>query len=387
MHLRRGVIAAGVAAAVVLGGVVAVAATTSAHTGSASRCRHSCPSPSPRPTPTPTSTSTGGAFGIRVSGNHLVNSAGSTVALHGVDRSGTEYACVQGWGLFDGPNDAASVQAIKSWGTNAVRVPLNEDCWLGTNGVPAQFAGANYSNAIASYVNLLNQNGLYAILDLHWTAPGTTKATGQQPMPDQDHSPAFWTSVANTFKSNPAVILDLFNEPYPDNNADSAAAWSCWKNGGTCSGVSYQVAGMQELVTTVRNAGASNVIMLGGVQYSNALGSWLANEPSDPRGQTAASFHNYNFNACSNTTCWNNVIAPVARSVPVVTGEFGENDTAGTFMTTWMNWADPAGVSYLAWTWDTWGCSGGEVLISDYAGTPCQNDGTVYQQHLQSLKP
>ena len=125
-------------------------------------------------------------------------------------------ACVQGWGLFDGPNDAASVQAIKAWATNAVRVPLNEDCWLGINGVPAAYAGSNYINAIVNYVNLLNQNGLYAILDLHWTAPGTTKATGQQPMPDQDHSPAFWSSVASTFKGNSSVIFDLFNEPYPD---------------------------------------------------------------------------------------------------------------------------------------------------------------------------
>ncbi|HEX6538953.1 MAG TPA: cellulase family glycosylhydrolase [Candidatus Dormibacteraeota bacterium] len=387
MRLRRSVVAGGVAAAVVIGGAaVAVAATSPARAVSAShRCRHTCPTPSPQPTPTVTPTASGGASGIRVSANHLINGAG-TVVLRGVDRSGTEYACVQGWGLFDGPSDAASVQAIKSWGTNAVRVPLNEDCWLGINGVPAAFAGSNYITAIVNYVNLLNQNGLYAILDLHWSAPGSTKATGQQPMPDQDHSPAFWTSVASTFKGNPAVVFDLFNEPYPDNNGDTAAAWSCWKNGGTCSGVSYQVAGMQELVTTVRNAGAPNVIMLGGVQYSNALDGWLANEPSDPRAQTAASFHNYNFNACSSTTCWNNVIAPLARSVPVITGEFGENDTAGTFMTSWMSWADSEGVSYLAWTWDTWGCSGGEVLITDYSGTPCQSDGTVYQQHLLSLK-
>ena len=392
--LTRGAVAAIIAVAIV-GAAAAMAVTSPARAVFAAHgCnKHACPSPSPTPVPTPSPSPTpppapsGGGSGIRVSGNHLVDGSGSTVVLHGVDRSGTEYACIQGWGIFDGPSDAASVQAIKSWATNAVRVPLNEDCWLGINGVPAAYAGSNYFNAIVNYVNLLNQNGLYAILDLHWTAPGSTKATGQQPMPDQDHSPAFWSSVASTFKGNSSVIFDLFNEPYPDNNGDTTAAWSCWKNGGTCSGVAYQAAGMQELVTAVRNAGASNVIMLGGVQYANALDGWLANEPSDPLGQTAASFHTYNFNSCSTTTCWNNVIAPLARSVPVVTGEFGENDTAGTFMTTWMNWADAAGVSYLAWTWDTWGCSGGEVLITDYSGTPCVSDGTVYQQHLLSLQP
>ena len=144
---------------------------------------------------------------------------------------------MQGWGIFDGPNDAASVQAIAAWHTNVVRVPLNEDCWLGINGVNANYSGTTYQDAIVNYVNLLNQNGLYAIVELHWSAPGTTSATGQNPMPDADHSPAFWSSVASTFKTNHAVLFDLFNEPFPDNNQDTTAAWTCWKNGGTCSGM------------------------------------------------------------------------------------------------------------------------------------------------------
>jgi hypothetical protein len=50
-----------------------------------------------------------------------------------------------------------------------------------------------------------------------------------------------------------------------------------------------------------------------------------------------------------------------------------------------MAWADAHGVGYLAWTWDTWGCSGGQALISDYAGTPCSPYGSAYQQHLAAL--
>ncbi len=193
---------------------------------------------------------------VRVSGNHLVDGSGNVLELHGVDRSGTEYACIQGWGIFDGPSDAASVAAIASWHVNAVRVPLNEDCWLGINGVSSSYGGAAYQQAIVNYVNLLNQYGIYAILDLHWSAPGTTPATGQEPMPDQDHSPAFWTSVAETLKSNPAARFDLFNEPYPDNNTDTTAVWTCWEDGGSFAGVSYTAAGMQELVNTVRATGA-----------------------------------------------------------------------------------------------------------------------------------
>src|SRR5436305_5983091 len=87
--------------------------------------------------------------GLHVQGNQIVNGNGQPIRLLGVDRSGTEYACIQGWGIFDGPSDAASIQAITSWHTNAVRVPLNEDCWLGINGAPAAYSGATYQQAIA----------------------------------------------------------------------------------------------------------------------------------------------------------------------------------------------------------------------------------------------
>jgi len=63
---------------------------------------------------------------LHVAGNRLVNSRGRPVLLHGVNRSGTEFLCVQGHGIFDGPTDQASISAMKAWGINAVRIPLNE---------------------------------------------------------------------------------------------------------------------------------------------------------------------------------------------------------------------------------------------------------------------
>src|SRR6267378_7960730 len=110
---------------------------------------------------------------LHVQANKIVDSLGTTVQIRGVNRAGTEYACIQGWGLFDGPNTQASIDAMKTWGVNAVRVPLNEDCWLAINGSPAAYSGLNYQNAIKSYVDLLNQNGMYVLVELHWTAPGT----------------------------------------------------------------------------------------------------------------------------------------------------------------------------------------------------------------------
>jgi len=309
--------------------------------------------------------------GVRVSGNRLVNAQGQAVVLHGVNRSGTEYACIQGWGIFDGPADAASVQAIQSWHVNAVRVPLNEDCWLGINGVLPQFSGANYQRAIINYVRLLNQYGMYVILDLHWSAAGGAQALNQQPMPDEDHSPAFWKAVAAAFKHNTAVLFDLFNEPYPDHNAaNTQAAWQCWKNGGSCSGVSYTAAGFQQLVNVVRATGAQNVIMLGGIGYAASLAQWLTYMPSDPLHDIAASWHVYNKTWCAALSCWNSQVAAVIKRVPVIAGEMGEMDCKDTFIDPLMNWLDQHHTGYLAWAWNTFSCSLEPSLITNYNGTP-----------------
>jgi len=154
--------------------------------------------------------------GLHVDGNQIKDENGDVVQLRGVDHSGTEFACIQGYGIFDGPHDLASVLAMKTWNVNIVRLPLNEDCWLQINGVKPQYSGTIYQSAIMEYVDLLNQNGIAVILDLHWTAPGSNPAIGQLPMPDMDHSVDFWTEVANEYKNNSAVIFDLFNEPFPD---------------------------------------------------------------------------------------------------------------------------------------------------------------------------
>src|SRR4029453_16084704 len=54
--------------------------------------------------------------GLHVVGRQLLDGANRAVILHGINRSGTEYACIQGWGFFDGPSDRASVDAFAAWG-------------------------------------------------------------------------------------------------------------------------------------------------------------------------------------------------------------------------------------------------------------------------------
>jgi endoglucanase len=333
----------------------------------------------------------GAAPALHVSGNRLLTASGATYRLLGVNRSGGEFACIQGNGMWDGPMDQASINAMRTWKVRAVRVPLNEECWLGNGVVPAGdipaggTQGAAYQQAVVSYVNLLVASGITPIVEVHWTfgvyngqAAGSCpdrsnpKAACQKPMPDAQFAPQFWTSVANTFKGNNAVMFDLFNEPFPDfaANFNTQVGWTCWRDGGTCTGIPYQVAGFQSLVNAVRATGAANVIMIGGLAFSNDASQWLQFKPTDSTGNLMAFGHVYNFNSCSNTSCYDNTFGAVAAQVPIALTEIGENDCAHSFIDTLMNWADSHGVGYLGWTWNAdFPCASGPGLITDYNGT------------------
>jgi endoglucanase len=333
--------------------------------------------------------------GIRVSGNHLVDGNNNVIHLQGVNRSGTEYACVQGWGIFDGPNDAASVQAIASWNVNVVRVLLNEDCWLNINGIDQQYAGSTYINAVVNYVNLLHQYGMYAEVSLMWGAPGTYQATYQPAAPDEDHSPAMWSSMATTFKNDPNVILAPWGE--------TTVGWKCFMRKGCDneatygpSNAYYQTAAMQQAVKLMRAAGYDGVISIPCIDYANACGviggskyngsTWLESRPHDPHHQLIAESHVYGKNLCDNDSCFNSSMRPITKKVPMIFGETGEtydaSDCSSHYISTFMNWADAHGVGYEAWTWDTWGGCG--VLISDYNGTPANAWATWVKRHYTS---
>ena len=340
-----------------------------------------------------------------VQGRHLVDVRnGKTFVPRGVNWPSFEYACYYGYGYSDAENPktthptATQARLIARWHANTVRVPLNEACWLGVDGQPAFGDVDGYRAAVRSWVAKLNRAGLAVILDLHWSAPPGVGAESQRAMPDE-RSPDFWRSVATTFKGNRAVVFDLFNEPYSRYDDDGQLVfdltWDCWLSGGCTpptvndgqplDGNTYTAVGMADLVDAVRSAGAKQPIMLAGRDYANDLGEWLVNRPAD--NQLVASFHNYKRQTCHTVSCWNRTIAPIARRVPVVTGEFGETDCRATHVNSYMSWADKRGIGYLAWAW--WvlrnkGCKQLSVLANT-SGKPKSPNGTALKAHLAKL--
>jgi endoglucanase len=318
---------------------------------------------------------------IGVSGNQLVDRSGKTVRLLGVNRSGAEYQCVEGGQIFDGPTDRASIKAMKSWKINSVRVPLNESCWLGINGVAPELSGSTYRAAIREYVSALERAGLYVILDLHWAAPRQGLATGLIPLPDAEHAPEFWRSVATEYRADRAVIFDVYNEPHD-------VTWECWSAPCTTYDTyfgSYPSVGLPELLAVVRATGAQQPVMLGGLDWARDLRGWLAHRPKDPAHALVAANHTYEYLACGRLC--RRALANIARHVPVVTGELGETDCSHRYIDPYMTWADRQGISYLAWTWDAggrWTCQKGTALIDNYNGHPTPF-GIGFREHLREL--
>ena len=381
-----------------------------------------------------------GTLAVSVAGSQLIDAWGNAIQLRGVNLSGMEGVGVQGWDLADptggemgqpfGPNWLA----IQSWKANVVRIPLNEDSWLGLtctdiNGdVRNADPGANYQQTLTNLIRGANDAGLYVILDLHWAAPGNLCPLFQGQMADADNSVAFWTSIANTYRNNPAVLFELFNEPYFTNDFQGNA-WSYLMfgtEGGPFTGIpaegvgdplwyedyqtTWNIASYQQLISAVRSTGAPNVLLIGSVAYTSELSGWLANMPSDPLNQMAASWHPYpTYGTTWGTPAYaqpqnspqifTEVQNILAAGIPVIITETGDQNSPGTgigagcalpanyslcapLVTTVVQFADQNGLSVLGWTWDLWYGASSFVLIQDDNGTPTDGYGQVFQSWL-----
>lgn len=341
---------------------------------------------------------------LRVEGNRLVDQNDQTYRLLGVNKSGTEFVCIQGNGVWADSSDDLDLAFMQQWRIRALRIPLNEMCWFGGfDEIEPEGSGETYQTEIKNWVAMALARGITPIIELHWswgayTGPEATcdiaLAACQKPMPDMKYAVDFWTDIAKTFGDNQAIVFDLFNEPWPETamgetGDDREKAWQCWRDGGAVCGTEtdgkktfhYEVAGMQDLLDAVRATGAKNVVLAGGLQWANDLRGWWDHKPDDPTGNLAAAFHTYNWNRCNTVACFESEYQPLAQQVPVTAGEMGSNDCEPGYITDVMDWADTAGVGYLGWTWNSsFPCVTGPSLIKDVFGKPTDLGQALYDR-------
>jgi hypothetical protein len=155
----------------------------------------------------------------------------------------------------------------------------------------------------------------------------------------------------------------------------------------------FTVAGMQTLLDSVRATGATNVVQVSGVDYANTLTQFLTHKPNDAQNNLMVAADIYmDLNPCKTTTCYNSEYLPIINAgIPFIAGEFGESVNGNVCSVTnsniLLNWIDSNGGSgYMAWVWDTWGTSCGDLsLITNFNGTAHSPNGTNYKTRLSTL--
>lgn len=343
---------------------------------------------------------------------------------------GFEYTAIGGWS----PSNPfpqlveSNWAAMHDWKINAIRIPLNSASWFniscldGAGVIRDADPGNNYQSTLKAVVDRATQEGLYVILDLHWSAPNDSLRTvngvsaacamDQNPVADADHALPFWTQLATTYKSYPNVMFELFNEPFLNawgGAPPSPGAWPELLLGTTMSSYiagyvpngswqfdhPWRSAGMQEMLTAVRNTGASNVVLSSGLQWAQQLDQWLAYKPADPLNQLAAVWHAYpafgttwgtdayklpNFGESAYTAAQN----ILNSNIPVIVTEFGDHNASGTvgapFASSLLPRLDIMGASYFGWTFTVSGESD-NILLKDNTGTPTDGYGVYVKQH------
>lgn len=320
-------------------------------------------------------------------GNLIMGSDNFPYLFHGVARDDLEYFC-QGDGHYS-TKDLAYIGLGNNttnqtyWDANVVRLPLSENFWL--YGHPSDNCSSSQYQALVkqTVTNLTNLN-LNVILDLEWTnAAGQALGSGTQlAMPDAD-SVTFWKQAATTYASYPNVLFELFNEPHIYN-------WSCWVSGCQINGdvgtnnqrYSYTGVGMQTLVDTVRNTGASNLVLVGGLDWGynlSQLGTYHLHGTN-----IVYDTHPYNYYGKLPAN-WDADFGNVTSSFPLFSAESGEYDCGTSYESQLISYLDAHNISWVGWAWVV--ATGNPCrypqIVSNYTGTPIAGMGQFEYQHMK----
>jgi endoglucanase len=271
---------------------------------------------------------------LHVEGNQVLMADGKPIWLQGVNVVSLE------WSAGGEQVMKAALVATEQWGANIIRLPVAQKWWFG-RGAGQKDEGASYRKLVDDVITLVANRGKYVLLDLH-----------QFGAPRQEHAD-FWKDAAAKYKNHPAVLFDLFNEPH-------GMSWEVWRNGGEVAekkkpgeedaflsaeekakiAETRRSIGMQRLLDTVRETGARNVVLVGGLDYAYDLSGIASGYALEEKGGNGIilSTHIYPWKKG-----WTEKVMVVADQYPILVGEVGAGEKK-------MDWL-PAEYQEDAVTW------------------------------------
>ncbi|MFI5455096.1 MAG: cellulase family glycosylhydrolase [Isosphaerales bacterium] len=326
---------------------------------------------------------------LKVKKTQVLNSRNEPVRLRGVNT-----ACLEWTSDGEGHILDTVKTAIKDWHVNVIRLPLAQDRWFG-KASEQKDEGKAYRALVEKVVDVCALQGCYIILDLHWSDAGEWgKQIGQHVMPDQN-SLEFWKSCASTYKNHPAVIFDLYNEPHN-------VSWEIWQKGGEVTEKAsrrnpqktFQAVGMQALLDAVRDTGAKNVVIAGGLDWAYDMSGFLGDKQlADPTGNGVIyANHAYPFKG-DTVERWIAKMEKATKVLPIIVSEFGAESRGapGARGQTGEQWVRHV-LQVLHdhdWAWTAWDLHprAGPRLISDWKYTPTPSFGKWVKQALLGTLP
>jgi endoglucanase len=250
---------------------------------------------------------------LHVKGNLVLDKDNKEVVLQGVNVDSLEYMV-----LGDHIMKTAIV-AVDDWKSKIIRLPVKDDFWYG-KGPGQKDGGTAYRELVDNVITLITNRGSYVMLDLHrFRAPSNAHLK-------------FWKEAAAKYKNHPGVIFDLFNEPH-------GISWEIWRNGGfvedkntpadedaflspeekALNAKGFHTVGMQKLVEAVRETGAKNIVVCGGLDWSYDLSGIKDFALEDKTGNGII----YTTHIYPWKFQWKEKVLCIADKYPILVGEVG----------------------------------------------------------------
>lgn len=293
---------------------------------------------------------------LATSSNRILRAdTGQAVLLRGVNRSGLEYTepSPAGFLAAAGFTEDEVREIVINWRSNVIRVPFNQDWAL--HGRRGHTAG-EYLAALDQVIFWAASVGAYTMLDLQWldadTVYGhTVDSRGIHenhvaPVPNAE-SILLWTTLADRYRDEPAVLFDLFNEPHDRLPDDPFPIYVIAPDGSVVES-DHSVRPQDwttwaaRLIAEVRAIRPAGVISVAGVDWGFDLSSIRIDAPD-----ILYSAHIY---AGRDSGSWRKALGG-ADAVPVFVGEWGGSAKELDFGQYLAAILRDRQLSWTAWSW------------------------------------
>lgn len=314
---------------------------------------------------------------LKTVGNKVLTLDGEPVLLRGLNVPSLEWN-PEGQALF-----RLVECALNEWHAKIIRLPVKSKYWFGREDTKRRGADEAYRWIVDQVVAKAAAKGAYVLLDLHhYRAP-------------DDDALVFWRDAATRYKNHPAVLFGVFNEAF-------STSWDVWENGGpveytvkkTGETVRYQSVGMQAVVDAIRETGARNIVVVGGLEWAYDLTGVAAGHEIDQRDGNGLIYdaHIYNWKRD-----WTGKVLCVADKHPILVGEWGADtrdipatgssaatlESPYTWVPAFLGFAQKHGLHWTAWSFHP---RAGPHVIDTYDMEPTPYFGAFVRSALSGAQ-